>query len=122
MILQRKTLDLSEIERVGRALHLVQGINQLSWSGRTVSKIDVPKDMAGKQCPLCSVQNICLGPSCLKFSGISIFSILYNKKCPFSVNRTLALDQTRNSEPCSYLPGLHLADCPDKPIKWYGCL
>ena len=70
VILKRVSLDLPEVERFERALHLVQGINQLSWSGRTLSKIDVPKELAGKHCPLCSVQNICLGPSCLKFSGI----------------------------------------------------
>ena len=122
MILNRVSLDLPEVERFERALHLVQGINQLSWSGRTLFKIDVPKDVAGKQCPLCSVENICLGPSCLKFSGKFIFSILYNKKSPFSVNRTLALDQTRDSVPTSYIPGLHFADCPDKPTNWYECL
>ena len=71
-------LDLLENEHFERALCLVQEVNQLAWSGNTFTKIDVPKEVAGKQCPLCAAKNICLGPSCLKRSGISIFAISYN--------------------------------------------
>ena len=62
-------LDLNEDERFEKAISLVQEVNRLAWSGNVSSNIDVPKQVAGKQCPLCLVQSICLGPSCLKVSG-----------------------------------------------------
>ena len=56
---------MTDEKRFEDACVLVEQINHLSKSGDAFSMIDVPKHLAGKQCPLCSVKNTCLGPSCL---------------------------------------------------------
>ena len=63
---------MTEEKRFEKASVLVQQVNQLSRSGDVFSEIDVPQQFAGKQCPLCLVKNICLGPSCLGLSGLFI--------------------------------------------------
>ena len=64
---------MPEEKRLEKASVLVQQVNQLSRSGDLFSQIDVPKQFAGKQCPLCLVKNTCLGPSCLGLSGVLIY-------------------------------------------------
>ena len=60
---------MTDEKRFEDACVLVQQINHLSKSGDVFSLVGVPKQLAGKQCPLCLVKNTCLGPSCLGLSG-----------------------------------------------------
>ena len=62
-------MGMTDEKRFEDACDLVQQINHLSKSGDAFSMIGVPKQLAGKQCPLCLVKNTCLGPSCLGLSG-----------------------------------------------------
>ena len=63
-------LGMTEEKRFEHALELVQQVNQLSRSGDVFTRIDVPQEFAGKQCPLCLIKNTCLGTSCLGLSGM----------------------------------------------------
>ena len=63
---------MTEEKRFENASDLVQQVNHLSRSKDVFSIIDVPKEFAGKQCPLCLLKNTCLGPACLGLSGMYI--------------------------------------------------
>ena len=67
-------------EKFDRASVLVQQVNDISKTRSVFSVVDVPKHVAGKQCPLCLLQNTCLGQSCLGLSGIYIIPSQHNFK------------------------------------------
>ena len=82
--------------------------------------IDVPKHVAGKQCPLCLVQNTCLGPFCLGLSGKYIIPAQHKYEVYISGKTSAPGSQTREDASESGIPGLLFVDNPDVPAKWYG--
>ena len=82
--------------------------------------VDVPKHVAGKQCPLCLLQNTCLGPSCLGLSGIYNNPSQHNYKVAILGNTSTPGNQTREDASDSVIPGLLFIDDTDMPAKWYG--
>ena len=102
---------------------MVQKVNYVAWSGNVFAEVGVSKQTAGKQCPLCAVQNTCLGPSCLGLPGIKCFFALH---VHVDANNNLFLEKlspgnndTRTSAPDSGVPGLNFVESLDKPNKWY---
>ena len=80
---------MTDEKRFEDACVLVQQINHLSKSGDAFSMIDIPKHLAGKQCPLCLVKNTCLGPSCLGLSGILA--------SPFKAKQTFKMTKSKET-------------------------
>ena len=67
------SLDRVDEKRFETASKVVQEINSLARQrpGDYFTSIKVPSDLSGSQCQcyLCVLGNVCLGPSCLGYSG-----------------------------------------------------